>query len=435
VVSGAVGGDAGAQHAPASRVWTRREVLGAVVAASGLAVLGGPAELLATGEQDLRIGLVVPGGAAGEALERGAVLGAEEAARTAELLRRTFELVTIRAADREEVEEAVRRLVTERGVYAIVGGADAASFAALSEAAELHGVLFLNAWCADPVVRDAHCRGHTVHVAASTAMYVDAVAQWAAGEAGLRRWCFVGAATPSSTAVYERARRALEAQGGEAVGRVEVDAGTNDFASVLRSVERTGADLVFVDLAGEERRRFLEHYSAATPAFEVTGLAPEDPAELAEGGSGPRVGVWPTMWHHTLSRFGATQLNERYYDRFGLEMDALGWAGWFAVKVAWEAVNRASTTAGSELVRFLESGRATFDGHKGRRLSFRPWDHQLRQIIYLVKPATDRDGAGWEVVAELPRIPRGQTAASQELLDRLGDSEAESRCRLEPVSS
>ena len=166
----------------------------------------------------------------------------------------------------------------------------------------------------------------------------------------------------------------------------------------------------------------------------MTGLAPEDPAELAEGGSGPRVGVWPTMWHHTLSRFGATQLNERYYDRFGLEMDALGWAGWFAVKVAWEAANRASTTRGTDLVRFLESGRATFDGHKGRRLSFRPWDHQLRQIVYLVKPAKDAGGAEWEVVAELPRIPRGPTAASQELLDRLGDGEAESRCRLAPLS-
>nr|PZN92009.1 MAG: hypothetical protein DIU52_01185 [bacterium] len=434
MVSGVVRGDAGAGQVPASRVWTRREVLGAVFAASGLAVLGGPAALLAAGERDLRVGLVVPGGSAGEALERGAVLGAEEAARTAELLRRRFDLVTVRVGGGQEVEEAVRRLVAEEGVYAVIGGADAETFAALSSAAERHGVLFLNAGCADPVARAEHCRRHTLHVAASAAMYVDAVVQWAAGEAGLRRWCFVGAATPAGAAVYERARRALAAQGGEAVGRIEVRAGTDDFAAVFREVERTGADLVFVDLAGEAWRRFLEHYSAAAPAFELTGLAPEDAGEFAGQGAGPRVGTWPRMWHHTLSRFGATQLNERYYDRFGLEMDALGWAGWFAVKVAWEAANRASTTEGPELVRFLESARATFDGHKGRRLSFRPWDHQLRQIVYLVKPAKDAGGAEWEVVAELPRIPRGPTAASQELLDRLGDGEAESRCRLAPLS-
>ncbi|HEX7088658.1 MAG TPA: ABC transporter substrate-binding protein [Longimicrobiales bacterium] len=426
-------GGTGGRQAPASRAWTRREVLGAVVAAGSLAALGRPAELLAAGEQDLRVGLVVPGGAASEAMERGATLGAEEAARTAGLLGRTFELVAVRAADREGVEDAVRRLVAERGVYAIIGGADEGSFAALSDAAERDGVLFLNAGCADPVARDEHCRRHTLHIAASTAMYVDAVAQWLAGEAGLRRWCFVSPDTPSGNAVYRRARRALEAQGGEAVGRIEVGAGTDDFGSLLRDIERKGADLAFVDLAGEERRRFLEHYSAAAPGFEVTGPAGV-PGEPGDGASRPRVGTWPTLWHHTLSRYGATQLNERFRTRFGLPMDALGWAGWFAVKVAWEAVNRASTTSGSELVRFLESERAAFDGHKGRPLSFRPWDHQLRQPVYLVKPAAGPGGGEWEVVAELPRAVRGQEATSQELLDRLGDGEAESRCRLAPLS-
>jgi len=426
-------GGAGGRQVPASRAWTRREVLGAAIAAGGLAALGSPAELLAAAQQDLRVGLVVPGGAAGEAMERGATLGAEEAARTAGLLGRTFELVAVRAADREGVDEAVRRLVAERGVYAIIGGADEGSFAALSDAAERHGVLFLNAGCADPVARDEHCRRHTLHVAASAAMYVDALAQWLVGEAGLRRWCFVNAATPSGTAVYQRAQRALEAQGGEAVGRIEVAAGTDDFGAPLRDIERTGADLVFVDLAEEQRRRFLEQYSAAAPGFEVTGPF-GDPGAPGDGAPRPRVGIWPTLWHHTLSRYGATQLNERFRTRFGLPMDALGWAGWFAVKVAWEAVNRASTTRGSELVRFLESERAAFDGHKGRPLSFRPWDHQLRQPVHLVKPAAGPGGGEWEVVAELPRAARGQAIASQELLDRLGDGEAESRCRLAPLS-
>jgi ABC-type branched-subunit amino acid transport system substrate-binding protein len=243
----------------------------------------------------------------------------------------------------------------------------------------------------------------------------------------------VSAATPSGRAVYERARRALEAQGGEAVGRFEVAAGTDDSAALVRDIERTGADLAFVDLAGEQRRRFLEHYSAAAPGFEVTGPS-GGPAESGEDASRLRVGTWPTLWHHTLGRYGATQLNERFHTRFGLEMDGLGWAGWFAVKVAWEAVNRASTTRGSELVRFLESQRAAFDGHKGRPLSFRPWDHQLRQPVYLVKPAAGPGGGDWKVVAELPRAARGEAAASQELLDRLGDGEAESRCRLAPLS-
>ena len=51
-----------------------------------------------------------------------------------------------------------------------------------------------------------------------------------------------------------------------------------------------------------------------------------------------------------------------------------------------------------------------------------------------MKPAAGPGDEEGEVVAELPRAARGQAAASQELLDRLGDSEEESRCRLAPLS-
>lgn len=91
------------------------------------------------------------------------------------------------------------------------------------------------------------------------------------------------------------------------------------------------------------------------------------------------------LWHASLTRFGAEQLNERYRRRFGLAMTPAAWAGWFAVKVALESVMRSSSrsvTAISAILAITE-----FDGHKGEALRFSGLSHQLMQPLYVVNGA------------------------------------------------
>lgn len=122
----------------------------------------------------------------------------------------------------------------------------------------------------------------------------------------------------------------------------------------------------------------------------------------------PRVEIW----HPSLERFGAAQLNQRFRARFAAEMDGPAWAGWMAVKALWEASLRARSTDPAALRAHLEREGTQLDGHKGWPLSFRAGDHQLRQPLYLVAP----DGA--RVVGEVPARP-ADGPSSRELLDRL----------------
>jgi hypothetical protein len=126
-------------------------------------------------------------------------------------------------------------------------------------------------------------------------------------------------------------------------------------------------------------------------------------------------------WDARLERFGADQLNQRFRVRFGEGMDSQGWVGWFAVKVLWESTLRARTTERGALLRYLGSDAAQFDGHKGRPLSFRGWDHQLRQPLYVAAPGAEP--------AEVPRAAPGSDEPSRDLLDRLGTPQGRSTCR------
>ena len=109
----------------------------------------------------------------------------------------------------------------------------------------------------------------------------------------------------------------------------------------------------------------------------------------ASGGGGRAM-----AWHPSLERFGAEQLRDRH---------------------------RARSADPAALIAHLERESTQLDGHKGRPLSFRPWDHQLRQPLYAVSPSGE--------VAEVPSAPRESGIPSKELLDRIGTTAAETACR------
>jgi PQQ-dependent catabolism-associated beta-propeller protein len=245
----------------------------------------------------LRVGFVAPPGEEFEAALRGAELGAEEAARAAALMGRTFELRSATARGADPSVRAARKLLRE-GAFAIMGGFDGETCRALADLAERERVIYLNIGCRSDALRGDH--HYTFHVQASEAMYVEAA-----------------------------------------------------------------------------------------------GPPPPDPAL-------PRLAS--AMWHDGLSRYGASQLNDRFARRFGRSFDADGWAGWMGAKILWEASLRTGAFSGDALADYLLADRSEFDGHKGESLSFDPIDHQLRQPLYLVYP-------GGELAAEF----RGQEDAAFQL--------------------
>lgn len=139
-----------------------------------------------------------------------------------------------------------------------------------------------------------------------------------------------------------------------------------------------------------------------------------DAVALARAGGGGRA----VAWDSTLEKFGADTLNDRFRAQTGLAMDADAWLAWVAVKILWESALRARAADAATLAEHLTRETTQFDGHKGRPLSFRPWDHQLRQPLYVVAPEAK--------AIEVP--PVRDDESSRDALDRLGGSAAQSSC-------
>jgi hypothetical protein len=78
------------------------------------------------------------------------------------------------------------------------------------------------------------------------------------------------------------------------------------------------------------------------------------------------------VWHHSLERYGAGQLNDRFRAAGITPIDDQAWLGWFAVKCLWEAG-----------VRDRAPRDMTYDGHKGIALRFNQAG-ELMQPLYVI---------------------------------------------------
>lgn len=92
-------------------------------------------------------------------------------------------------------------------------------------------------------------------------------------------------------------------------------------------------------------------------------------------------GLIPAAWSPWIEAWGAVQLQNRFEEESGRQMRGQDYAAWAAVRAIGEAVTRTDTADPATLRAYMLSPAFTLDGFKGRALSFRTWNGQLRQPI------------------------------------------------------
>jgi branched-chain amino acid transport system substrate-binding protein len=360
----------------------------------------------------------------------GAQLGAEEAAVTAGMFGTKVELSIEDAVTPENILSLARKLSNQEQMPAVIAALDDRTTAKLSEVAQQEGMVCLNTSARGGALRGEKCQGSTFHVEPDVAMYTHAMGQWLL-QNNRKRWHYVVSEEAFGQEVYHRGSRFLQLQGGTELGRSVVTAGQSDYKDVRAQLARGDAEAIVVALRGEELRNFLEQYKAAGLKALLAGV-PLDMVALWQMNPESLQGVWVSSWYHGLERFSARELNRRFIRRFERPAEGFAWANWAAVKIVLEGVLRSASTDATALVNYLK-GATQFDGHKGRALTFREWNHQLRQPLYVLKAREEKPQKGWDLLELIGEMPppaaRGQSV--MQVLDTLGEAKTDSACRLQ----
>ena len=334
-------------------------------------------------------------------------MAAEEAGVELEVLGLSLKVIELSVADAQALPAALAQLKAA-GVRHVLADLPAPALQQLVQLAPaaLGGAMVFNIGLDDDALRGEQCAAHLLHTLPSAHMRSDALAQYLAA----RSW-----------------RKLLLLQGPEPQDALQAQA-------LVRSAQRYGLKIVQTrpfKLGTDPRERDQANTRLLTGDRDHELVAVVDSVgEFAR--TLPYATQWPRLvvgssglvalgWHPLWERNGGPQLSRRFYKLAGRPMQGHDWAAWAAVK-AVAAVLADEPKAGiAQQLKRLRSGSIFIDGAKGPRLSFRPWDGQLRQPVFLAH------GDGVAGVAPLEGVLH-----PTEILDTLGMDEKESACKQRP---
>jgi len=253
----------------------------------------------------------------------------------------------------------------------VVLNVDARHINALADAPKARERLLFDASTSDDALRGAECRRNVLHVLPSRAMRADALAQYMLKKRW-QKWFLVIGPTPEDTLYAEAVKRAAKRFGMKLVAEKawshDYDARRSAQSDVPVFTQGEDYDVLFV---ADEQGLFGEYLDYRTwlprPVIGTQGLI-------------------ATAWHRTHEQWGAVQLQNRFLEAAGRRMEEQDYAAYLAVRAIGEASVRSKSNQMPAVKEYLLSDAFALQGYKGKPLSFRRWDGQLRQPILLAAP-------------------------------------------------
>lgn len=320
--------------------------------------------------------------------------------------------VTLMDVEASGIEDAESRIdeLAKQGVRHFLLDLPGAAVENLGQAFRQSGLMLFNVSAPEGRLRRAACSPSLFHTLPDDTMNAHALAQFLT----VRKWnrvLLLTSASPADASAVTAARDAIKRYGlklaGEKTFKLSNDPREREMGNVALLTAGIDSDVVWVvDSDGEFARDVPYRTVLPRPVVGSAGLVPE-------------------AWHASWERHGAPQLTRRFRKATQRAMAGPDWAAWMATKAVIEVALKQPDPAQHR--RALRSQELALDGFKGARLSFRPWDQQLRQPVFL-----SHGGFGGAIAGAAPFEGFLHPVNN---LDTLGADQKESPCKLTDAPS
>lgn len=340
----------------------------------------------------------------------GAQLAIQDNNTTGKFLNQSFSVEAARLKAQDDPAAAAIQLAG-RGISLFITDLPADALLKVADAGREHGLVFFNAGAIDDRLRSEDCRANIIHVAPSRFMLADGLGQYLVWKHWRRWFLVVGSHEPDK--LYAAAIRRSAGRFGAKIVQERVFEDTG-------GARRSDTGLVQIQSQIPLFTQSAPDYDVLVAADESQVFAPYLPYRTSE----PRpvagsAGLVPTSWDASHDQWGAIQLQNRFRRLFSRRMTALDMQAWTAARMIGEAVEHTQSADARKVFDFIRGPDFALAAFKGRKLTVRDWDLQLRQPILL--------SDGRVIVSVSPQ--EGFLHQYSEL-DTLGVDRPETTCRL-----
>jgi branched-chain amino acid transport system substrate-binding protein len=408
---------------------SRRDALKATAALSAAATLGFPAIVRAQSDT-IRIGHLTPRtgflGQVGEYGYRGATLAVEEINAAGGVLGRKIELIAEDSVNPATAVTKAQKLVERDKVVVLIGEVSSASAGAIAEQAVKYKTPYFNTGANSDALRGQNCNRYMFHIEGCNTMYTKTIGTWQKDHNLIKgaKWYFLTADYAFGQDLYRVSSRFLQENGGIVLANDMVPTNTADYSAYILKIRSLKPDFIYLNLAGVDQTTFLKQYKEYSLPFPLAGGV-MDTVPFWAAGLENLSGHWQSLWYHGINVAGAQAFTKRFSEKFAGPPDNQAWGDYVGIKIVAQSIAETKSTEAATLIQHLERGPA-FDILKERKGSFRAWDHQLLQEMYVVKvkdKAHSKDK--WDIFEIVRAVP-----GPKESLEMIQPTQSENPCKM-----
>lgn len=341
---------------------------------------------------------------------QGARLIIKEANQAGQFVGFGFELVEAIVPANGDVVAKAKEILAKGNAF-IIADLEPKDLIAVADLPEAANSIIVNIRSNEEALRQELCRSNVFHILPDWAMRADALAQYLIWKKW-PRWFIIRGDTPADKEYVEQIKRAAQRFGGKIVGEKVYDLppGARNTDSGYQQVQAQ------IPLLME-----------SAPEHDVVWVANTDDGfgdYLAYRTYTPRPivgtqGLQALAWDPSYTEYGAMHFQNglpKLAKRRPVERDYTAWLGGRALT---DGIMRSGKTTPPEVKAYLLSDQFKLEGFKGQAMSFRPWDHQLRQPVIL--------GGGTRVPVSVS--PQEGFLHPTNVTDTLGFDQPETKCK------
>jgi ABC transporter substrate binding protein (PQQ-dependent alcohol dehydrogenase system) len=341
---------------------------------------------------------------------QGARLMLKEANQAGNFVGHNFELVEAIVPEDGDVVAKAKELLKGGDAF-ILADLEPDDLIAVADLPEAKNSIIMNIRSSATALREELCRINVFHVIPDYAMRADALAQYLVWKKW-PRWFVIRRDTPEDQDYLAQVKRAATRFGGKVVGEKvydlppgarNLDSGHQQIQTQMPMVTEGAPehDVMWVINSDDDFGDYLM-YRTYLPR-PVVGSQ----------------GLQATAWDKSYTESGAMHFQNaipRLAKRAPVERD---YTAWLAFRALSDSVMKSAKTTPQELKTYLLSDDFKLEGFKGQAMSFRSWDHQMRQPVIL--------GGGTRV--PVSTSPQEGFLHPTNITDTLGFDKPESKCK------
>jgi ABC transporter substrate binding protein (PQQ-dependent alcohol dehydrogenase system) len=341
---------------------------------------------------------------------QGARLIIKEANQAGQFVGFGFELVEAIVPANADVVAKAKEIFAKGNAF-VIADLEPKDLVAVADLPEAANSIIVNIRSNEEALRQELCRSNVFHIVPDWAMRADALGQYLIWKKW-PRWFVIRGNTDADKEYVEMIKRTAARYGGKVVGEKVYDLppGARNTDSGYQQVQ--GQIPMETESAPDHDVIWVANTDEGFGDYLMYRTYLPDPVVGTQG-------LQALAWDPSYTEYGAMHFQNglpKLAKRRPVERDYTAWLGGRALT---DGIMRSGKTSPPEVKAYLLSDQFKLEGFKGQAMSFRTWDHQLRQPIIL--------GGGTRVPVSVS--PQEGFLHPTNVTDTLGFDQPETKCK------